>query len=775
MPSIKIQLITVIFILTGVVASAQERSDTLAREMILHEVNVTPGKEKYSKKNNPAVEFVNRIRKMSDASDPYNADYYNYVKYERNTLAVNEAADSTGQIRGLLKQFTILKDYLDTADVTGKPILPLCLRERVSEIMYRKNPKAQKEYITGITQIGYDAFSQEENIQTFLDDILREIDLYNNDISLLENRFVSPLSKIGPDFYKYYLTDTISLDGQRCIELTFAPRNNALFGFTGKLYVPENDSTMFIRKAILYLPQKANVNFVDFMKIEQTFDRDSLGRRLKTSDILSVEFSLIQGIQGLYAQRYTTYGNHSFDIPQRQAYLDHDAKVFTSADAFIKPDEFWAQYRGTTSNRPRGEAGSILIALRNYPVYYWGEKILKILVGGYVTTGQNSKFDIGPVNTFISFNDLEGARLRLGGLTTANLNKHWFGRGYIAYGTKDRRWKYNAEVEYSFNEKKYHSREFPMHSIRLSHSYNVDAIGQNYAFTNSDNFFLSWKRMKDTLMLYERQTQLQYILELQNNFSLTASLRQKRLEGSHFLKFRMADGQTLSHINTNVAEIVLRYAPDELYYQTRTHRDPVNYDKPIFLISHSFGSKGIGNRYTINRTEFNAIKRFWFSAFGYTDIIIKGGHIWSQTPYTELFTANTNLTYTIQPESFALMTPLEFLSDSYISAFIAYKPNGIIFNSIPGIKKLKLREVFSLRGYLGRLSDRNNPSFNRNLPLFPEGSNPVAMHGTPYLEVSAGIENLLRFIRLEYVWRLTYRHTPGVDRSGLRVALHFSF
>ena len=96
------------------------------------------------------------------------------------------------------------------------------------------------------------------------------------------------------------------------------------------------------------------------------------------------------------------------------------------------------------------------------------------MVVGYVPTGKQSKFDIGPLNTFISGNSVEGVRLRLGGITTANLSPHWFARGYAAYGTRDRKWKYNAELEYSFNSKQYHSREFPVHSIKFNEKYDID-------------------------------------------------------------------------------------------------------------------------------------------------------------------------------------------------------------------------------------------------------------------------------------------------------------
>lgn len=776
MYKVKIQIFVVIICSIIFPAAAQERSDTLGRSVQLGEVLVRPGKEKYSKKNNPAVDFVTLIRNRSDVADPYEMPNYNYEKYEKITIAINNVTDSVGNLQGVFRNLQFLKNHLDTADVTGNTILPVSIKEKISDVYYRKSPETHREYVKGINRRGIDEFTNQESVQAFLDEIFREIDLYENDITILTNRFVSPLSKIGPDFYKYYLTDTVSVDGDDCVELMFAPHNNTMFGFAGKIYVLQNDSAMFIKRAELILPKNSNVNFVESLKIDQTFARDSLGRRHKTEDVLTVEFSIVSGLQGFYAQRKTDYREHNYNVPERDYLLDRSAPVVVSADAYLKPAEFWESRRGVTTTQTTEEIGTMIASLRDIPLYYWSERVLKVLVSGYIHTGEKGKLDIGPVNTMLSFNDVEGTRFRLGGLTTAYLNRHWFGRGYVAYGTKDHRFKYSAEIEYSFNEKKKHSREFPMHALRLTHSYDVDAIGQNYAFTNSDNFFLSWKRMKDTLMVYNRKTRVEYLLELDNNFSLNLSLIQDRMEPSRYLQFNMWNGTNLSHINSNVAQIQLRYAPGEKFYQTNTHRIPVNLDAPVFVLTHTYGPHGFcGNNYTVNRTEFSAMKRFWFSAFGYMDVILKGGHVWSTSAYPELLTASANLSYTIQPESFALISPLEFISDSFASVDLTYWGNGVLFNSIPLFNRLRLREVVAFRGYLGRLSDKNNPEINHWLPLFPQGANPVAMHGKPYMEMSAGIDNIFKCLRVDYVWRLSYCNTPGADKSGLRLAMHFNF
>ncbi len=743
--------------------------------VVLQEVVVEKKKEKYSKKNNPAVIFVNKIRESQNLTDPHRNNFYNYDKYEKITLGLNNFTDSP-QNRSLFEQFKFLNDYIDTSEVSGKPILNVSVKEKASQVLYRKNPKSQKEYVTGIRRNGIDDLTDQESVQTFLEDIFREINLYDNDINILQNRFVSPLSKIAPDFYKFYLTDTVEIDNERCIQLSFAPHNPQTFGFVGHVFVSEGDSTMFVKKVSMKIPPSINLNFIDQMYLNQEFKRHHDGSRLKIKDDMVMEISIMPGTQGLYARRNTTYSNHTFDPTGKANLLDDDRSIIIAENAYSQDDIYWAQIRTAPISQNEQNVGNMLTQLRNVPFYYWAEKTLRILVSGYIHTSPDSKFDIGPLNTFVSNNDVEGWRFRVGGLTTANLNKRLFARGFVAYGTKDKKMKYSGELEYSFHDKKYHSREFPVHSMRLTHLYDVDQLGQQYAFTNKDNFFLSLKRHSDNLMTYHRLTNLEYTLELHNNISFFASLTHDRQEATIFVPFADGFGANYTHYDQSSLKLKLRYAPGEKFYQSKTNRYPINSDAPIIEISHTYSPKGfMGNMFEINKTEFSAQKRFWFSAFGFTDIILKGGHVWSQSPYPNLLLPNANLSYTIQPESFSLMNPLEFINDSFLSWDITYWANGAILNYIPLIKKLKLREAISFRGLYGHLSDKNNPAENQCLFQFPNSAHTHLMSSTPYMEIGVGIDNLFKILRVDYVWRLTYRNNPDVDKNGLRIALHFTF
>ena len=740
----------------------------------LNELVVKPKKEKYSKKNNPAVAFAKRVMAKKKQYDPKNHPYYSFEKYYKLTCGLT--GFSNDKESWILKKFKFLHEFMDTSEVSGKRILPMSIKERVSTESYRLNPESHKEYIKGVKRAGIDEVFDEESIQRFLEDVFREINIFSNDVTFMQNRFVSPLSNIGTDFYKYYLNDTVTINGVKCIDLSFSPFNPQSFGFNGRIYVVADDTTMFVKKVKMNVPKDINLNYVEKIYIEQDFEKAPDGSRLKTRDDMTVEFRIIPATQELYARRVAIYSDHSFDKPQDESIFKKEATKITAADANYMPEEFWKDNRKTPIKESENSVKHILARLRQVPLFYWGEKVVVTLVSGYIPTSKDSKFDFGPMNTTISGNTLEGLRLKTGGMTTANLNDHLFARGYVAYGFGDKKWKYSGQLEYSFNKKKYHNLEFPIHSLRLLHKYDLDHLGQHYLYTNDDNVFLALKRMPDKAVTYKRTSELEYKLETESGFSIAAGMKFDIQEASKFIPFVDGYGKTYDNYKETSFNITLRYAPGETFYQTKTYRIPINLDAPVFTLSHTYAPKGfLGSKYCINKTEVGVQKRFWLSAFGYTDIILKGGKIWSNVAFPDLMLPNANLSYTIQPESFVLMSPMEFMNDRYLSWDITYWANGAIFNRLPLIKYLKLREAFSFRGLYGKLKDSNNPANNLELLRFPDMNNSSPMDKTPYMEMGVGIDNILTCLRVDYVWRLTYMNRANIDRRGLRIQLHFTF
>lgn len=743
--------------------------------IMLDEVIVTK-KARYTKKNNPAVALMERVRAARHLTDPLRKPYYSYDKYDKTVLAINDFDPS--QEKGFVaKHMKFIFDFVDTSELSGRPILPVSLKETSSRRLYRSSPRSDKELVKGVRKQALMESLNQDGITRFVEDVLREVDIYENDITLMQNRFVSPLSHIAGNYYKFFL-DTLQMESGQMLELSFAPHNPESMGFNGRMYIPVGDSTMFISKVSMQVPRAINLNYVKSLYIVQEFERDPDGTRHKVRDDMTVEIEIVPGTPGVYARRITMYDNFSDSVPDsgESAYFDKGGKVFVREDAAMQSDDFWASVRRVPVKEKEQGVKKLLAMLREHRWFYWTEKVVGVLVTGYIPTGKDSKVDLGPVNTLISVNNLEGARFRVGGMTTASLSKHLFARGYVAYGCKDRKFKYSGELEYSFIPKKLHSREFPVHSLKLSHSYDVDQIGQHYLFTNPDNIFLSLKRKENDKMTYRRLTRLDYTLERAGGFSLQLGLKHEIQKPTRYLNFEDAYGRVFDHYTQAAMSVQLRYAPGETFYQTRSSRVPINMDAPVFTLSHEYGPKGmLGSDFCTNKTEFSVQKRFWFSSFGYADVLVKAAKIWSQVQYPALAWVNANLSYTIQPESFALMNPMEFATDSYVNWDLTYWGNGILFNRIPVVKYLRLREVLTFKGVYGHLSSRNNPEFHNELFRFPFDTFTKPIGSTPYMEIGVGIDNILTILRIDYVWRLTYRDTPNTDKSGLRVSLHFSF
>ena len=741
----------------------------------LEEIFIKPTKERYSKKNNPAVDFVNRLRKLSHNHNPADTTFYSYDKYEKTLIALNNYRGDFS--KGLMKrQGKFMQEYVDTSSVTGARLLDLILKEKSATRIVSNNPKADKEVTWGYRAVGLDEMFNADNIRVLLEDVIREIDVYEPNITLMQNRFVSPLSPIGPDFYKYYLTDTVYIGSEKCIELTFVPHNTQSMGFNGKIYVPVEDTTMFVKKITMRTPHDINLNFLKNLYINQSFTKDSVGNRHKTYDDVLIEMQIVAGTPEFYGRKTSFYDNFSYD--RRDDLKDYYHKLgtdFNITDSIGQTAEFWNEKRMVPLSPVEESMGEMTTTMRKIPLFYWGEKFIRLMESGYVTTGNPSKFDFGPLNTILSFGSVEGVRIRLGGMTMAALNPHLFLSGYVAYGTKDRRWKYSGKIEYSFPRKKRYSYEWPRHGFYMSYRHDIDKVGQEYLYTNQDNIFLSLTRKSSNLATYKTTAKAGYVLELRNNFSLEAGGKFTRQESTPWLQFILPSGKVLPNYRQASFNISLRWAKGEKFIQGRSHRLPVNMDPWIFQIIHEFGPKGLfGAAYTTNLTELTIQKRFWLSAFGYIDLIAKAGKIWSSVYYPDLMWPNANLSYTIQQGSYSLLDPMEFANDSYGALHFNYFGNGVLFNRIPGINRLKLREVLTFKGLMGTLSHRNDPRYNKDIISFPDDALAQKMKKTPYMEVGVGIDNILSVLRVDYVWRLTYRNTPGVDKSGVRISFHFT-
>lgn len=753
--------------------------------LYLSEITVKPKKEKYRKKNNPAVTLIRNIIERRDDNSPKNKEYYSRDRHEKLNVAINNFNTENNNHFG--KQFAFLEEYMDTSLISGEPILHISARELIATDYYSKDPKKERQHVKGRKRNGIDDMFSTGEIEALYEETFKDVDIFQDNISLFGNKFVSPVSKLGPTFYKYYIMDTVNIAGDRCIDLAFTPFNVESFGFTGHLYVTA-DSTFFIKSVQMNVPHDINMNFIEYMNIKQDFSRLPDGTRLLDNESLVAELRLLTALYGFYAHREVAYENYRFERDEAsQRILDSPAKVVEDENSMKKSDEFWVANRITEVTEKEQSVARMMKELRNNPVYYWLEKGISFLFTGWIPVkDEEPPVFYGPVNTSVSHNELEGWRLRTGAMTSAHLNPHLFGRFYAAYGLGDHRWKYMGELEYSFKKKKEHPNEFPIHSLRAHYESDIFQYGQNYLYTNKDNIFLSLKREKDNKIGYVKKAEFTYTREFYNNFSYHITLRNRIDIASHLIPFERTstvDGITtktqVEDINRSEVEIGLRYAPNEKFTQSKWNRHSILPEHPVFTLTHKIGVKGIlGSDINYQHTEASFRKRFWFSAFGYTDCILKAGKVWDKVPFPLLIIPNANLSYTLQSESYSLMNPMEFFNDEYASWDLTYFMNGLIFNRIPFIRKLNWREVVTFRGMFGNLSDKNRPDPLNTGSLFNFPYSDDMYHymtSTPYMEVAFGIENIFRVLRVDYVRRLTYTDIPGIDKWGIRIKFHMQF
>ena len=758
----------------------------LSDDIMLSEVVVKPKKEKYSRKNNPAVEFMKKVIEHKKALKLEENDYYQYQKYEKMKMSLNDVTPEKME-KGIYKKFSFFKDQVELSPKTNKMILPISIKETASKTIYRKSPKSEKTIIEGLNSTGIEEFfSTGDMLGTILTDVFSEINIYDDDIRLLQRRFVSPIGRGAISFYKYYLMDTLMVDKQECVHLTFVPQNPQDFGFTGHLYVVK-DSTYAVKKCTMNLPKKTGVNFVENMDIVQQFEQLPDSNWVLTDDDMTVELHFVKGIQGLEVQRTTKYSDYKFDeIEPRLFRLK--GSVIKEANMLAKSDEYWAKVRQVPLTKKESTMDVFMNRIEQIPGFKYVIFGAKALIENFVETGTKehpSKFDLGPINTMITSNYVNGTRFRLSGMTTGNLHPHWSFSGSGAYGTKDKKWFYSGQAAYSFNKREYVLWEFPKHYIAFKYTYDVMSPMDKYLATDKDNMFVGWKWTTVDQMSYMRDATLTYELETNAGFSVQAMARHRNDQPAGILQYWKNNGTTpgawdekntfVHDITTTELGVTLRYAPGETFVNTKQRRVPVSLDAPIFSISHTAGFKGVlGGDYNFNLTEASIRKRFWFGSWGKLDITARAGAQWNTVPFPLLNLPMANLSYITQNnESFNLINNMEFLNDRYASLNLSYDMNGKLFNRLPLIKKLKWREMFRIRGLWGMLTDKNNPykSSNPDLFLFPtrEGMpTSYVMGKTPYVEASVGIYNIFKLLHIEYVRRLTYTDLPGVKKGGIR-------
>lgn len=765
-------------------------------------VSIKGKRKKYDRKNNPAVELMRKVIAAKKHSDLRRHDYFSYQKYEKRTFALNEFTEKVFDDEHF-KKLPFLKERVETCPETGKLILPISVDETFSKRIFKKDGNIDKTIVEGRNSTGLNEFFNTGDIATtMIEDVFTDVDIYDNNIHVLQSEFVSPLSSSsGISFYRYFIADTLDVDGIRCIEVTFTPNNSQDFGFNGSLYIMA-DSTYRVHKATLNLPHNNAVNFVSDMYVSQEFETLPTGEQVIVNDNMIVQISVIGSFTKFHIKRDTYYSNYSLEeIPEKE--FKFLGKERLLADAMMKDNKYWNSVRPEPLTEKESTMDDFLKKMESTKGFKFVLFVAKAFIENFVETSTDrekpSKVDIGPINTIFSQNFVDGFRLRMSAQTTANLNPHLFAKGYVAYGFKDHKWKGMGELTYSFNKKAYLPREFPVNNLTVTYQYDDASPSDIFMPTDKDNVFTSFRWTKVNHMNYVQKLRVLYEREWENGLRLTAQVKKESNEATAALFYQPLDGTGTPspdknlHINKfEMADVMigLRFQPGATYINTKQRRIATNKDSPIFELNHTIGLKNVlGNDYTYNYTEAKVYKRLYLSSWGKIDTYVKGGIQWNKVPFPLLIMPAANLSYIKERETFSLIDNMEFMNDRFVSIMSGWDMNGKILNRIPLIRKLKWREYIGFNMLWGTLTDKNNPFLAKNagdsrLFYFPgefrkDGTfkyqSRVMDKNKPYFEVVAGIHNIFKILHVEYVRRLNYLDNPDIDKWGIRIMLRMTF
>ncbi len=798
------------------------------------EVVVEAKKKKYSRKNNPAVELIQKVIAAKKVRDIRQNDYVSYNKYARTMIALNDFSVETLEQDEALKKKSFLKDYAEVCPETGKTIVPISMEEKQSTELYRKSDNKSKSIVHGHhSESLLDVLSAGEFIETKFKDNLREVDIYKDELVLLEHNFISPIGgNAAIRFYRYAIEDSVYLNGDKCIKVAFTPSNPQDFGFSGYLYILA-DSTYRVSRARFGVPVASGINFVEAMDVDMEYISLPTGEQICSKNRMMMQLKLTSYLNRIFVDYNVQFSDWSFEpFPDSRIEFMGDERY--EKDAKSKDNDYWVQSRPDTLSYAQANVAEMKRRFVDRPAIKAMIYGMRVILDNYLETSADpnkpSKVIIGPFFSMFGSNWIEGFHMRVGARTTGALNKHWFLSGWVKYGFKDQRPKGLVELTYSFNEKEKEVIAYPIRTLSFAYANDIHSPGDKFLQFDKDNAFMSFTWNTTHFQSYYEMFKLKYDWEFNNGLRLNAAFVHESNRGVGDLYYNtvrewdeakriQADVQNSMNAYVPLDEVMrsnkihysefqfgAEYQPGVKYLNTKTQRFLANREAPIYGIQHTVGVKGVlGADFCYNYTELTLKKRFWLKSWGSIDAFHCAAFQWNTVPYQLLALPRANLSYIRNDNTFSLVRNMEFLNDRSLTVMYRWDLGGKIFNRIPLIKKLKLRENIGINMMWGYLTDKNNPFRFDDATRYPTLESKLADPGydflynmpgewisnsdgtreyqpitqvmnswKPYVEVNVGIHNIFKFFSVDYYHRLTYNR-PDTQTWGLRFAFEASF
>jgi len=717
---------------------------------------------------NPADIIMRQVRKHKEQNDRTSVSAYQYESYNKIEFDINNIDEKFKKQR-VLRPFKFVFDNIDSTQTNKKPFLPVFLSETLSDIYFTKDPKHTREVIKASKISGI----ENNTVTQYLGDFYQHINVYDNYIYLFGKGFISPLSDVGPVYYKYYLLDSAFISEKWCYKLKFTTRRRQELTFNGELWV--HDSSFAVKKISLRITEDANLNFIEDVGIVHEYDFIEGKQWMLTKEILVMNIARSENkskeTMGFIARKTNTYKDYVLDQPKPESFFQDGEEVVVDDGANKRDESYWQENRHDSLTETEQKIYSMVDTLESMPIFNTYIDVITFLATGYWAVGP---MDIGQLFTLYSFNALEGSRFKLGGRTNNKFSKAIQLKGYVAYGLNDSAFKYSGGFEYFFDNKN-------STSFGASYKRDVEQLGKQLSSFESDNFLVSvLSRM--TSSRFNRNEQAKIFVEsyiargLNANLSLFHRILTP-LAGFNFDYFSNPEHTQVKRIiNTTEASVTFRYAFKEKFVESgrrgavgrKSTRISLGSDYPITTVTWSMGLKDFLNGdLDYQRLKINLLDYVYWGNFGYSGIELEAGKIWGTIPYPLLEVHKGNETYTYSSLLYNQMNYFEFVSDEFASASIIHHFGGLFLDRIPLIRKLKFREVVQAKMLVGHVSDSN-----RDIMVDPNAFRSLE---TPYAEAGIGIENILKFGRIDVIKRLTHVYRPETVLDMIRYSLFFTF
>lgn len=691
-------------------------------------------------KDTIALRIFRNIIKNKENNKPKSFDTYQYLEYSKLEMDIANI-DSSINNNVLLKPFRVLLENKDTTE-DGEVYFPIYFKETITRGYLKGNPKKSKKIIEAdkITEL-----LPFESISDLLAYTFDEIDIYQNNIIIANRAFMSPIADGGLVLYRYYLEDSFAVDGKMNYRMFFTPKSKEDFGFTGKFVVEEG--SWAIKEMNIGVDKRANINFVKRFDITQGYTFVS-NQWVMNRDIRDVAMAFNKTSKKVFNVRFKQTSNRRdiiIDQPIPDTIFTGDA-IEKNIGYNKKSDKFWEEARFDKLSKVEQNLYISVDSVKRTKAYKTFDYLLYVATSGFLPI-HPINWEIGRVYQMVSWNNVEGVRLRFGARTTWQFSNKVNPSFYVAYGTKDKEFKYGADLLVNLARK-----PGKWHQFGIGTFYDYFKFGQSEDVLFYDNILNSVLRTTPLTDIMKRtEFKTFYHKELNNGLHTNFWFYQQNTypsERFHFTKINEDGSLTeMSEITQSKLMFEFRYAPAQPVFDQPFYRRRLKGIRPTLSIFATGGIKGfLRSDYSFLHLKAH-LKHNYPSPIGITRYQMSAGKIFGRVPFIEMEIHPGNTSLMRDDFRYLLAGDLEFASDVYASIWVDHLFNGTILNKIPLIKKLKLREGFTAKVLWGDISQQN-----RNFMVLP---NQVFAPNRVYAEVGFNIYNIFKFIRLDYSYRLS--------------------